>query len=101
MGLDKCILLIQKKEYTHWNSCEKNVEMADKRIHIINRGCGWVHKKEGNQKASKKFKTKDEAIKIAPFKKKGYYIIIHKEDGQLKNGKSREINLNCIFDWKL
>lgn len=69
----------------------KAAEMADKRIHIIKRGYGWAHKKEGNQKASTIAKSKDEAIKIAaPLKKKGYDIIIHKEDGSIEKWEKAE-----------
>lgn len=61
----------------------------NKRIHIIFSTNGWMLKKEGAKRASKTFRTKDEAISGAK-KIKNYNgaIIIHKRDGSIQRWAS-------------
>jgi len=59
--------------------------MAPKRVHIIKREEGWAVKKQGAQRASKVYTSK-EAAKSGSKKlqKKGHDIIIHKRDGSIE-----------------
>ena len=62
--------------------------MATERAHIVKRESGWAVKKEGNEKASKVYKTKDEAIQDAEkLRDKGTDVIIHKGDGSIQDWK--------------
>ena len=62
--------------------------MATERAHIVKRDSGWAVKKEGGEKASKVYKTKDEAIKDAEkLREKGTDVIIHKGDGSIQDWK--------------
>ena len=60
--------------------------MASKsRVHVIKRSDGWVIKKEGTQRASRKFETKEEAITNAKsYKTSGHDLVIHKKDGTIE-----------------
>lgn len=56
-----------------------------KRTHVLKRDSGWAVKKEGAQKASRIFKTKEEAIKNAQKQQTSEKnIVIHKEDGSVQ-----------------
>jgi len=62
--------------------------MAGKRVHIIKRDNGWAVKKQGAQKASKIYETKEVAKERAnPLRKKGYDLVIHKRDGSIEEWK--------------
>jgi hypothetical protein len=59
--------------------------MEKTRVHIIKRESGWAVRKEGNQKASKIFDTKDGAWQHSQtFRQKGHDVIIHKTDGSIE-----------------
>lgn len=53
------------------------------RTHIIKRDSGWAVKKEGAQKATRVFKTKEEAVKSAKQQTSGD-IVIHEKDGSVQ-----------------
>lgn len=56
-----------------------------KRVHIIKRTDGWVVKKEGAERASRKYGTKQEAVKSAKtYREKGHDLVIHKKDGTIE-----------------
>jgi hypothetical protein len=62
--------------------------MSTVKVHIIKRVTGWAIKKEGNEKASKIFKTKIEAIQNAEkFRMDGNDVIVHRSDGSIENWK--------------
>lgn len=62
--------------------------MAGKRVHIIKRDNGWAVKKQGAQKASKIYETKEKAKKGAnPLRKNGHDLVIHKRDGSIEEWK--------------
>ncbi|MES2410273.1 MAG: DUF2188 domain-containing protein [Bacteroidota bacterium] len=55
------------------------------RTHIVKRDNGWAVKKEGAQRATKIYDTKDKAITGAQKEKKaGSDLIIHKKDGSIE-----------------
>ena len=61
--------------------------MAEKDQHIMpHPDGGWQVKGEGNTKATKRFKTKDEAVAYAKnlSKNQGSNIVPHKKDGKLQ-----------------
>ncbi|MFN0215717.1 MAG: DUF2188 domain-containing protein [Saprospiraceae bacterium] len=56
-----------------------------KRVHVIKRTDGWVLKKEGAERASRKFDTKEEAVDSAKnYRHKGHDIVVHKKDGTIE-----------------
>lgn len=58
--------------------------MNKSRVHIIKRETGWAVKREGAQKASKVFGTRDDAKNSAKsYREKGHDVIVHKEDGTI------------------
>lgn len=66
----------------------KSKTMATERTHIVKRESGWAVKKEGNEKASRIYKTKEEAIKGSEkLRDQGSDVIIHKEDGSIQDWK--------------
>lgn len=65
--------------------------MATKRAHIVKRDSGWAVRKEGNKKASKVYRTKEEAIKSTEkLRKEGSEVIVHKEDGSIQDWKKSQ-----------
>lgn len=55
------------------------------RTHVVKRESGWAVKKEGNIRASKVCKTKDEAVNFAKnAKKSNSDLVIHKKDGSIE-----------------
>jgi hypothetical protein len=61
------------------------------KTHIIKRESGWAVKKEGSDRASKIYITKEEAIKHASKEaKSGDELIIHKKDGSIQDWKSHK-----------
>lgn len=63
----------------------KKIISALKRTHVVKRDSGWAVKKEGTQRASRVFKTKEEAVKGAQkYKKSGSDVVIHKKDGSIQ-----------------
>jgi len=57
--------------------------MAD-RYHVTKRGDGWAVKKEGSSRASKVYKTKEDATKEAlKYLEKGSDVVIHDRDGSI------------------
>lgn len=56
-----------------------------KRVHVIKRTDGWVVKKEGAERASRKYNTKQEAVESTKnYRDKGHDIVIHKKDGTIE-----------------
>lgn len=57
-----------------------------RQINIISRRKkGWVIKKRGNQRATRLFPTKEEAVKNArTYLKKGYDVVVHRNDGSVE-----------------
>ena len=59
--------------------------MSSQRIHIIKREDGWAVKKQGSQRASKIYPTKEGAKSgTKELQRKGHDIIIHKRDGSIE-----------------
>jgi len=59
--------------------------MAPKRVHIIKREEGWAVKKQGAQRASKIYPTKEDAkTGTRELQREGNDIIIHKSDGSIE-----------------
>jgi phosphoglucomutase len=59
--------------------------MNKSRVHIIKRETGWAVKREGAQKASRVFGTKNDAkINTESYREKGHDIIVHKKDGTIE-----------------
>lgn len=56
----------------------------NKRTHIIKRTNGWVIKREGAARASRRYNTQDEALLAAKDSKSGNDIIVHGRDGSIK-----------------
>ena len=55
------------------------------RIHVIKRSDGWVVKKEGAIRASRKFSTKAEAVdSTEAYRLTGYDIVVHRADGTIE-----------------
>ena len=55
------------------------------RVHIIKRSDGWVLRKEGAERASRKYPTKEEAIDSARlYRLKGYDVVVHRADGTVE-----------------
>lgn len=58
---------------------------AVQRTHIVKRDNGWAVKKEGSQRATKVYDTKEKAINGAQKEKNaGSDLIIHKKDGSIE-----------------
>ncbi|MCB9226737.1 MAG: DUF2188 domain-containing protein [Chitinophagales bacterium] len=61
---------------------------SPKRTHVVKRDSGWAVKKEGAQRATKVYKTKEQAVKGAEKNRKsGSDVVIHKEDGSIQQWK--------------
>jgi len=61
-----------------------------KRAHVIKRDTGWAVKKEGNTKATKIYKTQDDAVKGAQYLRlKGHDVIIHESDGSIRDWQKK------------
>jgi len=60
--------------------------MTTERAHIVKRDSGWAVRKEGNEKASKIYPTKEKAIQGAEkLLEEGSDLIIHKGDGSIQD----------------
>lgn len=58
---------------------------TSKRTHVVKRDSGWAVKKEGAQRATKVYTTKDAAVKGAErSSKSGSDLVIHKKDGTIE-----------------
>ena len=58
---------------------------SSKRTHVVKRDSGWAVKKEGAQRATKLYKTKEQAVKGAEkSSKSGSALVIHKKDGSIQ-----------------
>lgn len=58
---------------------------TSKRTHVVKRDSGWAVKKEGAQRATKIYTTKDAAVKDAEkSSKSGSDLVIHKKDGTIE-----------------
>lgn len=56
-----------------------------RRVHVIKRSDDWVVKKEGASKASRKFETKEDAVKYANgYKESGHDLVIHRKNGTIE-----------------
>lgn len=66
--------------------------MASKKTnHVVpSKGSGWAVKKSGASKVSRKFETKEKAVKYAKeiSKKEKTELYIHKKDGMIQNKNS-------------
>jgi hypothetical protein len=59
--------------------------MNKTRVHIIKRDEGWAVKKEGGQKASRVYESKEEAKQNSrSYREKGHDVIVHKRDGTIE-----------------
>ena len=59
--------------------------------HITKRGDSWAVKKEGNQRASKVFKSKcDAKISSQRFRETGNDLVIHKVDGSIEEWQKKK-----------
>jgi len=58
--------------------------MVKKNVHVVPHSKGWAVKREGNERATKVTKTKDEATRLAKeiAKKNKTELIIHGKDGK-------------------
>lgn len=54
------------------------------KVHVISRQSGWAVKSEGTSRASKIYKTKNEAVKGAKSTSKGRDVVVHKKDGSIE-----------------
>lgn len=64
---------------------------SPKRTHVVKRDSGWAVKKEGAQRATKVYKTKDQAVKDAEKSRKaGNDVVIHKKDGSIQEWKKSQ-----------
>jgi hypothetical protein len=55
-----------------------------KRVHVIKRDSGWAVKKQGAERASKIYGTKEAAVKgTEKLKQAGHDIVVHKKDGSI------------------
>jgi uncharacterized protein YdaT len=74
-------------------STTKSTSNRRNRTHIIKRGSGWAVKQEGKQRASRVYKTKEEAIKSAQeHRKHGSDIVVHRKDGSVEKWKKSSSN---------
>jgi hypothetical protein len=56
------------------------------RVHVIKRDDGWVTRKDGSTRASRKFNSKQDAIESAiPLRHDGYDLVIHSIDGSVED----------------
>lgn len=68
----------------HPNALRMITENED-RVHVIKRSDGWVLRKEGAERASRKYLTKEEAIDSARlYRLKGYDVVVHRADGTVE-----------------
>ena len=59
-----------------------------KRTHVVKRDSGWAVKKEGAQRATKVYTTKEQAVKGAEkSRKSGSDVVVHKKDGSIQKWK--------------
>jgi len=58
---------------------------SPKRTHVVKRESGWAVKKEGAQRATKVYTTKEQAVRgTEKLLKSGSDIVIHKKDGSIQ-----------------
>lgn len=70
-----------------------NKTTTPKRTHVVKRDSGWAVKKEGAQRASKVYTTKEQAVKGAEkSRKSGCDVVIHKKDGSIQTWKKSKGN---------
>lgn len=63
-------------------------QSTPKRTHVVKRDSGWAVKKEGSQRATKVYKTKEQAVKGAEkTRKSGNDVVVHKKDGSIQKWK--------------
>ncbi len=59
-----------------------------KRTHVVKRESGWAVKKQGAQRATKVYRTKEQAVKGAEkSRRSGNDVVIHKKDGSIQKWK--------------
>lgn len=57
-----------------------------KRAHVIKRESGWAVKKQGAERASKVYGTKEGAVKGSEkLRKEGHDVVVHRKDGSIEN----------------
>lgn len=59
--------------------------MASAKTHIIKRDTGWAVKKQGTAKASKVYKSQEEAIRGARRMSTSSEIVVHRRDGSIRS----------------
>ncbi len=58
---------------------------SPKRTHVVKRDSGWAVKKEGALRASKVYRTKEQAVRGAvKASKSGSDLVVHKKDGSIQ-----------------
>jgi hypothetical protein len=61
---------------------------SSKRTHVVKRDSGWAVRKEGAKRATRVYKTKEQAIKGAEKScDSGSDLVIHKKDGSIQKYK--------------
>ncbi|NIM14833.1 MAG: DUF2188 domain-containing protein [Candidatus Aminicenantes bacterium] len=62
-----------------------------KRVHIIKRANNWALIKQGAVRATRLYRSKQEAVRNAQkLRKKGYDLVIHKKDGSVQRWEESE-----------
>lgn len=63
----------------------KRESKDNNRTHVVKRESGWAVKKEGAQKATKVYKTKEQAVKgTEKDRAQGRDVVVHKKDGSIE-----------------
>lgn len=59
---------------------------SSSRTHVVKREAGWAVRKEGAQRASRVYKTKEQAVKggTEQSRNSGGDLVIHKKDGSIE-----------------
>lgn len=63
----------------------KKQPSSNERVHVIKRGDGWAVKKQGAERATRVYGTKEEAVKgTEKYRSSGHDVIVHKRDGSIE-----------------
>lgn len=63
----------------------RTLRVYEPQINIIKFRDGWAVLKRGNQRATRWFRDKQEAVTSAlPMLEKGFHVIVHREDGSVE-----------------
>ncbi len=67
---------------------KKQPSSSNARVHVIKRGDGWAVKKQGAERATRVYGTKEEAVKgTEKYRSSGHDVIVHKGDGSIEEWK--------------